>query len=163
MKFTLARTLVQIACIYVAVCGSSQGQCPLDSIVIKGRVEHAPRNAAVRVLLLYPPDPHRKHPPGTDIEGNDQPGESAEAILDGDAFTIPVEFLTNDRRTEMTFLPKCNRKPRTVLVTLQHDDASGSNDQEYDRVSLDFPRDFKSDDSRHYTLRSDVILYGQEH
>jgi len=94
------------------------------------------------------------------MENNDRPGESAEAILDGDTFTIPIEFLTNDRRTVMTFDPHCSRKPRTVLVTLKRNNNSGSNDsdEEYDRVSLDFPRDFKSDDSQHYTLRSDLVL-----
>lgn len=160
MKSTLARTLVQIFCMGAMVCPSLQAQCPMNSIVIKGHVEHPPHNASVRVLLLYPPDPHRKHPVGTD--NNDRPGESAEAILDGNTFTIPVEFLTNDSRTEMSFLPKCSRKPHTVVVTLKQNDPSGSNDQEYDRISLDFPGEFKSDDSRHYRLRSDVILNGQE-
>jgi len=149
-------------CVFVAPSLALQAQCPMNSIVITGRVEHLPRHASVRVVLLYPPDPHQKHPPGIDVEASEQPGESAEAILDGNTFRIPVEFLTNDRRTEMTFYSKCNRKPHTVVVTLKQNDASGGDDQEYDRISLDFPREFKSDDTRHYTLRSDLILNGRE-
>lgn len=162
MTSTLARTLARISCICLAACPPLAAQCPINSVVIKGRVEHPPRNASVRVLLLYPPDRHSKNLPGTDTEDNQRPGESAEAILDGDTFTIPVEFLTNDSRTEMTFKAKCGRQPQRVVVTLTKGDASDGNDQEYDRVSLDFPREFKSDDSRHYMLRSDLVLNRQE-
>jgi len=162
MNFTLGRTLVRISCICFTACPLLHAQCPVNSIVIKGRVERAPRDASVRVLLVYPPDRHGKHPPGTDMENNDRAGESAEAVLDGDAFTIPVEFLTNDRRTVMNFNPACNRKPRTVVVALKRNDRSGGSDEEQDRVSLDFPQDFKSDDSQHYRLRSDLVLSGRK-
>lgn len=163
MKFTPARILAHISCLCLAACPLLYGQCPVNSIVIKGHVERPPRNASVRVLLLYPPDPHKKYPPGTDMQGYDRPGESAEAILDGEAFTIPVEFLTNDSRTEISYLSKCNRKPHRIVVTLQQSDESGNNPQELDRVSLDFPREFKSDDAQHYSLRSDLILNHDEH
>jgi len=162
MTLGAAKTIVCLSCISLIICLLANGQCSVNSMVIKGRVEHAPRNASVRVLLLYPPDPHGKHPPGTDMEENDRPGESAEAVLDGDAFTIPVEFLTNDRRTAMTFNSACNRKPRTVVVTLKQNDGPAGGDREWDHVSLDFPHDFRSDDSRHYTLRSDLVLNGQQ-
>lgn len=162
MMFTLARIAIRACCIFLTACPLLSAQCPVNSIVIKGRVEHMPRNASVRVLLLYPPDPHQKYPTGTGMENNQRPGESAEAILDGDAFTIPVEFLTNDSRTEMTFKSKCNRKPQTVVITLKQNNSSGSSNDVYDSVSLDFPREFKSDDSRHYTLRSDLVLNGQQ-
>lgn len=162
MNFTLARTLGRISCMCLMACPLLCAQCPVNSIVIKGRVENPPRNASVRVLLLYPPDTHKKYPTGTGMENNQRPGESAEAILDGDAFTIPVEFLTNDSRTVMTFKSKCNRQPQTIVITLKESDNSGGKDQEYDRVSLDFPRDFKSDDSQHYMVRSDVVLNHQE-
>ena len=162
MNFTLAGTLARISCIGLTACPLLAAQCPINSVVIKGRVEHPPRNASVRVLLLYPPDRHGKKLPGTDMENNERPGESAEAILDGDAFTIPVEFLTNDSRTERTVKSRCGRQPQSVVVTLKQSDGSGGNDQEYDRVSLDFPREFKSDDSRHYMLRSDLVLNRQQ-
>ena len=135
-----------------------QAQCPVNSIAIKGRVEHPPRNATVRVQLFYPPDPHKKLPPGVD-EPRPQAGEAAEAVLDGDAFTVPVEYLTNDSRTVLTFKPGCARKPQSVVVTLKaSDNSSGNDQQEYDHVTLDFPRDFKSDDSQHYMLRSELVL-----
>jgi hypothetical protein len=162
MTFLLARTLVCISCLCLIACPLLRAQCPVNSVVIKGRVENPPRNASVRVLLLYPPDRHGKNLPGTDMQNNERPGESAEAILDGDAFTIPVEFLTNDSRTEMTFKSKCSRQPETVMVTLKRSENSNGDDQEVDRVSLDFPREFKSDDSRHYTLRSALVLNRQE-
>lgn len=161
MTFTAARTLALVS-LSLAVCPLLHAQCPVNSIIIKGRVEHPPRNASVRVLLLYPPDTHKKYPTTSGMEERARPGESAEAILDGDAFTIPVEFLTNDSRTEMTFKSKCNRQPQTVIITLKRSNASNNDDPEYDRVTLDFPREFKSDDSRHYTLRSDLVLNRQE-
>lgn len=161
MTLTLARTLALVS-LGLMTCPLLHAQCPVNSIMIKGRVERAPRNASVRVVLLYPPDPHKKYSTTTGIENHERPGESAEAILDGDAFTIPVEFLTNDNRTEMTFKSKCNRQPQTVVVTLKRSNPSGGDDQEYDRVTLDFPREFKSDDSRHYVLRSDLVLNRQE-
>jgi len=162
MTFPSARTLARISCIGLAACPLLSAQCPIHSVVIKGRVEHPPHNASVRVLLLYPPDRHGKNLPGSDLDNNERPGESAEAILDGDAFTIPVEFLTNDRRTEMSFKVRCSRQPQRVVVTLKKRDGSDSNDPVYDRVALDFPREFKSDDSHHYTLRSDLVLNRQE-
>jgi hypothetical protein len=163
MTFKRAGTVIRIWCICLIACPLLRAQCPVNSVVIKGRVENPPRNASVRVVLLYPPDRHARNLPGTDMQNNERPGESAEAILDGDVFTIPVEFLTNDSRTEMNFKPKCSRQPQTVVVTLKKGDSSNSSsDQEYDRVSLDFPREFKSDDSRHYMLRSDLVLNRQE-
>lgn len=161
MTFTRVRTLALISVVCLTACLLSYAQCPVNSIAIKGRVEHPPRNASVRVVLVYPPDRHAKNSP-TGIENKERPGESAEAILAGDAFTIPVEFLTNDSRTEMTFKSRCTRQPQTIVVTLKGKDTSGSNEGEaYDRVTLDFPRQFKSDDSRHYTLRSDLVLNRQ--
>lgn len=162
MTFLLARTLARISCLCLIACPLLWAQCPVNSVVIKGRVDNPPRNASVRVLLLYPPDRHAKNLPGTDMQNNERPGESAEAILDGDAFTIPVEFLTNDSRTTMTFTAKCTRQPQTVVVTLKRGNPTDNNDEEVDRVSLDFPREFKSDDSRHYTLRSAIVLNRQE-
>ena len=53
-----------------------------------------------------------------------------------------------------TLLEKCDRKPKTVVVTLV--DA----DQEYDRVSLDLAKDFKMPDPSAYALRSEIVLHG---
>jgi hypothetical protein len=161
MTLKLASTLALIS-LGLTACPLLHAQCPVNSVVIKGRVEQPPRNGSVRVVLLYPPDPHKKYPAGTGMEDHERPGESAEAILDGDAFTIPVEFLTNDSRTTMTFTAKCTRQPQTVVVTLKRGNPTDNNDEEVDRVSLDFPREFKSDDSHHYMLRSDLVLNRQE-
>jgi hypothetical protein len=180
MSLRLLNAFIALFPLALTTCLIAHAQCPVDSIVIKGRVEHAPRNPSVRVQLLYPPDRHRKHAQGSDLGQNEQRGESAEAILDGNTFTIPIEFLTNDRRTVMNFDPACNRKPQTVVITLKQNGASNDNDDkndsndksdnddqndsdnEYDRVSLDFPRDFKSSDSQHYTLRNELVLNGQQ-
>ena len=49
---------------------------------------------------------------------------------------------------------KCDRKPKTVVITLV------AGDQEYDRISLDFANDFKMADPSAYVLRSEVVLNG---
>jgi|HubBroStandDraft_1064217.scaffolds.fasta_scaffold562228_1 hypothetical protein len=147
MTFGTSKTLVHLLGISLIASALAHAQCPVDSVTIKGRVEHLPRNASVRVQLVYP---------------KDQRGESTEAILDGATFTIPVEFVTTDRRTTMNFNPRCEHKPRTVVVTLQESAASTESVREYDHISLDFPHDFKTDDSQHYTVRSEVVLDGQQ-
>jgi hypothetical protein len=115
-------------------------ECPVDAIVIKGRVDHGPGNARVRVQLIY---------------SKDAPGESAEASVVNGTFTVPVEFLTQSKRSLLRNLTeKCDRKPITVDVTLFNAD------QEYDPVSLVFPKDFKMADPTAYTLRSELVLNG---
>jgi hypothetical protein len=49
---------------------------------------------------------------------------------------------------------KCDRKPKAVVITLREDD------QELDRVSLDFARDFRMADPTAYALRSEAVLNG---
>jgi len=51
-------------------------------------------------------------------------------------------------------LEKCNRKPKTVVVTLVEAD------QECDRVSLDLAKEVKMADPRAYALRSEIVLHG---
>ncbi len=150
-----------LSCLLLIACAFAHAQqCPVNSIVIKGHLEHPPRQPSVRVQLFYPTDPRKNGKLGTVSNDAGQPGESTEAILDGNSFTIPVEFVTSDRRTEMNFNPRCNHKPQSVVVTLKTDSGTNDDDQ-LDRVTLDFPRDFQSDDSRHYTLRSELVLNGQ--
>jgi hypothetical protein len=162
----------------------AHAQCPVNSIRIKGRVEHLPRNASVVVQLLFAPDA-RAGKRGSDLPDNAQRGESAEAILDGEAFSIPVEFVTNNRRPLMSFGSRCDRKPQSVVVTLKGNAAPNEDAREYDSISLDFPdafkiddgkadgakpsasrddyklNDSKSSDARRYTLRSDLVLDGE--
>lgn len=153
------KKLFLLSCSLLIASTLARAQCPVNSIVIKGRVEHLPRNASVRVELLYPPDPHRKRVPGTDMQETER-GEAAEAILDGDKFSIPIEFVTNNRRPLMSFGSRCDRKPDSVVITLKENGRVNEKGEERDRVTLDFPQDFKSDDAKHFTV-SDVVLNGQ--
>ena len=48
----------------LSICAISVGafsQCSVDVVIVKGRVEHAPRKGIVRVQLVYP---KQKHPMG---------------------------------------------------------------------------------------------------
>lgn len=118
----------------------SHASCSVDVVIVNGRVEHAPRNASVRVQLVYP---------------KQKKGELGETTLEGGSFRIQIPFLTQSRTPLLTNLPeKCDRKPETVVVTLVEAD------QEYDHVSLDLARDFKLADPSAYALRSEVVLHG---
>jgi len=112
-------------------CTLGHAMCPVDVLVVKGRVEHPPDNATVRVQLVYP--------------GN-LGGDSGEATSVDVNFTVPVG----------TFREKCDRRPETVIVTLVGRDPA----HEYDRVSLELARDFKKTDSNTYRLKSEIVLKG---
>jgi hypothetical protein len=185
MMLRVARKPVEIFFAAFILATFAHAQCPVNSIVIKGHVEHLPRNASVGVQLLFAPDPHAGKR-GSDLPDIAQRGESAEAILDGAAFSIPVEFVTNNRRPLMSFGSRCDRRPQTVVVTLKGNAAPNEDTREYDSVSLDFPdafkiddgkdggakpgaastddyklNDSKSSDARRYTPRSDLVLDGE--
>jgi hypothetical protein len=115
--------------------------CPIDEIVVSGRVEEAPVKGTVRVQLLYP---------------NHKAGDSAEVTLDRGSFRLAIPFLTQSHAAVLigTFREKCDRKPKTVVVTLIEVD------REYARVSLDLAKDFKMADSSAYSLRSETLLHG---
>ena len=129
----------------LAVCAFASGalshaQCSVDVVIVNGRVEHAPRNASVRVQLVYP---------------KQKKGELGETTLEGGSFRMQIPFLTQSSRPVLTNLPaKCHRKPETVIVTLVE------GDQEYDHVFLDLARDFKLADSSAYAPRSEIVLHG---
>jgi hypothetical protein len=113
-------------------------ECPVGDVMVRGRVEHASRNAKVRVQLVY---------------SGDIPGESGDVTIEDGRFSVPVEFLTQSRRPVVNgMLGKCGRRPKTVIVTL------GDQDHEFDRVTLDFAKDFKMAGPSTYTLRSEVVL-----
>jgi hypothetical protein len=143
MIFHAVKTGALITCIGLIACASAGAQCSVDTVIVQGRVEHAPPNASVRVRLVYP---------------KDQLGESAEATVENEAFSIPVEFLTQSRRPVLigSLAEKCDRKPKTVVVTLVQRD----HDREYDRVSLELAKDFKMIDKSAYSLRSEIVLQG---
>ena len=114
-------------------------QCPVETVVVKGRVENANAHSMVRVQLVYP---------------KEKRGESGEVTVEDGGFQIPVEFVTGQSSIFRNLPARCNRKPKTIVITLLE------NDQELDELDLDFTRDFKMADPSAYTLRSDLVLRG---
>ena len=129
----------------LAICVLSSGAvahalCSVDVVIVNGRVEHAPRNARVRVQLVYP---------------KEKKGELGETTLEDGSFRIQIPFLTQSSRPLLVNLPeKCDRKPETVVVTLVEAN------HEYDHVSLDLATDFKLADPSAYAPRSEIVLHG---
>jgi hypothetical protein len=135
----------------LSICAISSGgflraECPIDTIIVNGHVEHAPKKATVKVQLLYP---------------KGRIGESGDVTFEDGSFRIPILFFTQSR-ARAHFLngsippDKCTRKPTTIVVSLI------ANDQEYDRVSLDMDKDFKKIEPSAYALRSEILLHGSE-
>jgi len=115
-------------------------QCAIYTITVKGRVERVPRGSRVRVQLHYP---------------KAKSGESGETTIEDGTFAIAIQFLTQSRRPILSNLPaKCGRRPTSVAIALVQ------GDQEYDRVSLEFPADFKMADPSAYVLRTHLVLNG---
>jgi len=124
----------------VGLCTGSYAACPTDVVIVKGRVVNAPRNAIVRVQLVYL---------------RQQVEDSGDTTLDNGRFTIKVPFYTQSHGPVINGLfEKCNRKPKTVIVSLEE------GDQELDRVSLDLAKDFTMPYGSAYTLRSEIVLHG---
>ena len=119
------------------LCGIAQSQCPVNSVIVKGRVENATANNKVRVQLVYP---------------KERPGESGEVTVEDGAFQIPIEFVTMKSSIFSNLPKRCGRKPQTVVITLLN------NDQESDRVFLDFNKDFMRADASAYRLRAELVL-----
>lgn len=144
MTFRTAKIVNTTSWLVLTACGLAIAECPVNQVIVKGRVEHPPRSAKVHVQLVYP---------------KKRGGDSAEATLEEDGkFNVPIEFLTQSHRPQVNGLfEKCGRKPETVTLTLIGNDPS----QELDRVSIDFAQGFKMDDPSRYTLRSDVVLNGR--
>lgn len=142
MLLSAAKTFGLIFSFALAVSTLAQAECPVDSVIVKGGVDHAPGNAEVRVQLVY---------------AKGIIGESGEVMVRDGAFSIPIEFLTQNRRPIVNgLLEKCSRRPKKVTVTLLQRDA----DHEYDRVTLDFVKDLKMVDASAYAPGSDLVLHG---
>ena len=120
--------------------------CAAEVVIVKGRVENPPRNASVRVRLFYAK------------KQQEQLGESGEVTVENGRFTIQIPFLTQSREAVIfaSLRDKCNRKPKTVVVTL----LEGDQNEERDRVSLDMAKDFTKADASAYIPRSEVVLRG---
>jgi hypothetical protein len=142
MLFRAAKILGAILSVALITSTFAHTLCSVDEVIVKGRVNHAPSNARVRVQLIY-------------LKG--VRGESGDVTIEDGQFSIPIQFLTQLRGPVINgYFEKCGRKPKTVIVTLTESDQS----HEYDSVSLDFAKDFKMADSGTYTLRSQLLLDG---
>jgi hypothetical protein len=139
MHYAASSALAGVLCI--ASSAFLHAECPVDVVIVSGRVEHAPRNASVRVQLLY---------------SKQKTGDSGDVTVEGGSFRIQIPFFTQSRAPVLIgeFLEKCDRKPKAIVVTLVEAD------QEYDRVSLDLAKDFKMADPSAYALRSEILLHG---
>ena len=145
MVYGVFKVLVGILCICVISSGAFLlAECSIDTIIVNGKVEHAPRKGIVKVQLIYP---------------KDKIGESGDVSVEDGSFRIPILFFTQSRAPFLNGsipLEKCTRKPKTIVVSLI------ANDQEYDRVSLDMAVDFKKIELGAYALRSEILLQGPE-
>jgi len=118
-------------------------QCPILNVMVKGEVQSPPRGSVVRVQLVY------------SKRSKSENGESGEVILEGESFRIRIPFLTQSSAPVLGIgVFRCNLRPKTVVVTLL------AGDHEYDRVSLDWAKDFKMADPTAYALRSGLVLHG---
>ena len=141
MPSALRKKPIRVLVATFPLCLAAHAQCPVDTVIVKGHVEHviAKNDYRVRVQLVYP-----KH----------KPGEAGEATVEDAKFQIPVEFVTA-QSSLFTNLPKrCGRKPQTVIITLM------SGDQKPDEVFLDFAKNFRMVDASAYELRSELVLNG---
>jgi hypothetical protein len=144
MPSAIRNKLIRVVGAVFPLCLVANAQCPVDTVIVKGRVEHsiARSDYRVRVQLVYP-----KH----------KPGESGEVTVEDAQFQIPVEFVTA-QSSLFTNLPKrCGRKPLTVVITLLN------GDQTSDEAFLDFAKNFRMVDASAYALRSELVLNGGSH
>jgi len=140
MVFRAAKSVGSIFSVVLITCMFAHSLCSVDVVIVRGRVDNAPSNSTVRVQLIY---------------SRAMAGESGEVPVENGRFSIPIEFLTQSRRPIVNgLLERCDRRPETVIVTL----GASDQDHEYDRVSLDFAKDFKMADPSAYTLRSELVL-----
>lgn len=140
----LGATFCGALVVSIVFCSVVCAECPVKTVLIKGRVEHPPAGAMVHVELVYP---------------KKLGGDTGETNLDDGRFSIPVQFLTQSHRPGLNGLfEKCDRKPISIRVLLVREDPP----EEYDRVVLDLAKDFSSVDSQTYELRSEVVLKGPQ-
>ena len=105
MMYGAGKALAGILAVFAFSSGAlSHALCSVDVVIVNGRVEHAPRNASVRVQLVYP---------------KQKKGELGETTLEGGSFLMQIPFLTQSHAPMLmgNLLEKCDRKPETVVVT----------------------------------------------
>jgi hypothetical protein len=143
MALHKARFLPLLVCIFAAGI-LARAMCPIDMVIIKGRIEHIPPNARVRAQLLF--GPHKIV------------GDVGETIPDGSDFKIPIDFVTQSRRPLVDGLgEKCGRKPEAVVVILLGGDPA----REYEHVTLDLHDDFREVPPGTYALKSEIVFKGE--
>ena len=127
--------------------------CGTETIILKGRVESPSRDASVRVQLLYP---HKQKQEQLGKQQQEQLGESGEVTVENGRFTIQIPFLTRDSEHVIfaSLRDRCDRRPKSVVVTL----LEGDQNEERDRISLDMAKDFTKADATAYTSRSEIVL-----
>ena len=144
MAYGVFKALFGTLCVCLISSGALlRAECSIDTIIVHGRIEHAPRKAIVKVQLVYP---------------KGRIGESGDITVEDVFFRIPILFFTQSRAPVLNWsIPpeKCSRKPKTVVVSLI------ANDQEYDHVSLNIAKDFQKIELSTYELRSEILLHGE--
>jgi hypothetical protein len=104
-------TLCGAALLALIFCLPARAECLSKTLLVKGRVEHAPAGATVHVELVYP---------------KKLGGDTGETTLDEGRFRIPVQFLTQSHRPGLNGLfEKCDRKPSSIRVSLVRGFARG--------------------------------------
>ena len=115
----------------LTACALAQPVCPVDEVIVRGRIDHPPSNANVRVQLVY---------------ANNVQGESGDITPETEKFTLALDFLTQSRKPIInSAFGKFERRPISVIVTL----SNSAQNREYDRISFDFQTDFKMADPTH--------------
>ena len=75
MVYGVFKVLIGILCICVISSGAFlRAECSIDTIIVSGKVEHAPRKGIVKVQLIYP---------------KDKIGESGDVTVEDGSFRIP--------------------------------------------------------------------------
>ena len=79
-RFAMAYGVLKALIVALSICMISSGaflraECPIDTIIVNGQVEHAPRKATVKVQLIYP---------------KGRIGESGDVAFEDESFRIPI-------------------------------------------------------------------------
>ena len=139
-------SIIPVLAFMIGMCFASApaySLCGTEVVIVRGRVEHSPRSALVRVQLVYPKQRY---------------GESGDVTVEDGKFTLQIPFFTQSHAPVLigSLGEKCKRKPVTVIVKL----ISADQTQEFESLSLDLKKDFKMEDPSAYAPRSEIVLSG---
>ena len=126
----------------LSACTLAVAVCPVDEVIVRGRVVRPPHNAKVLVQLLY---------------AKNVVGESGDTTLENENFTLPLDFLTQSRQPIINgSFEKCARRPVTVIVRLVDD----SQNHTFDTRFLGFCKGFQIGLPRHVCFEVRAITPG---